>query len=145
MRILYILLFVLLSPQLVAQEAWGNVDKNTVSMSELPPVWPGCEGKSSVKEMSNCFNQKLAQHIAKNFKYPAAEYNANIQGRVVVSFIVNEAGKVEVNSVTGGNEGLQNEAKRNILQMPEVLPGMLAGKPRAISYKVPFTFKTGRD
>ena len=35
---------------------------------------------------------------------------------------------------------LQEEAKRNILQIPEMKPGMLGGKPRAIQYKVPFNF-----
>lgn len=144
MRVLFVLLFISMSFTTMAQETWGTVDKNKVTMQELPPVWPGCESGTTAKELSKCFNQKLAQHIASNFKYPAAEYNANIEGRVIVDFVVNEAGMVEIKSVSGGNEGLQNEAKRNILQMPELKPGMLAGKPRAISYKVPFTFKTGK-
>ncbi|MEP2936758.1 MAG: TonB family protein [Gilvibacter sp.] len=145
MRILFALLFVSICSSAVAQETWGDVDKNKVTMQELPPVWPGCESGTNAQELSKCFNQKLAQHIASNFKYPAAEYNANIEGRVIVDFVINEAGRVEIKSVSGGNEALQNEAKRNILEMPELKPGMLAGKPRVISYKVPFTFKTGRN
>ena len=38
------------------------------------------------------------------------EYKKNIQGRVVVNFVINEQGKVVVKSVTGGNKGLQDAA-----------------------------------
>lgn len=126
-----------------AQE-WGTVDKNKVTMKEIAPVWPGCE-KGSAAQRDNCFNTQLATHIAKNFKYPAEEYKKNIQGRVVVTFVINEQGLIDIKSVTGGNAGLQAEAKRNIMSIPKMAkPGMLAGKPRAIQYTVPITFKTGK-
>ena len=144
MRIIMILMLLVSASQLNAQEVWGNVDKNKVTMSEIPPIWPGCTGDSA-PALSKCFNTNLAKHIAANFKYPAAEYNNNIQGKVIVSFVINTEGKVEVKSVSGGNEALQAEAKRNIMQIPQMQPGMLAGKPREIAYKVPFTFKTGRN
>lgn len=129
---------------LFAQEEWGGVDKNKVTMREVAPIWPGCEG-SDAQQRDNCFNQKLATHIAKNFKYPADEYKSNVQGRVVVEFVVNEQGIIEIKNISGGNAGLQAEAKRNIMSIPKMAkPGMLAGKPRAIQYTVPITFKTGK-
>jgi protein TonB len=134
----------LITTGLFAQEEWGGVDKNTITMKEVAPVWPGCES-GSVEQRDNCFNQKLANHIAKNFKYPAEEYKKNVQGRVVVEFIVNEKGLIEIKNISGGNAGLQAEAKRNIMSIPKMAkPGMLAGKPRAIQYTVPITFKTGK-
>ena len=84
------------------------------------------------------------QHIIKNFKYPATEYKNNVQGKVVVEFVINEKGLVEVKSVTGGSTALQDEAKRNIMAIPKMKPGMMGGKPRAIKYTVPFNFKTGK-
>lgn len=139
-----IILSLFVSTALFAQqEEWGNVNKNTVTMKEVAPVWPGCEGSNATKRDA-CFDQKLVQHITKNFKYPANEYKNNVQGKVTVNFIINEKGMVEVTSVTGGNKGLQEEAKRNIMQIPKMKPGMLGGKPRAIKYTVPFSFKTGR-
>jgi len=126
-----------------AQE-WGGVDKNTVTMKEIAPTWPGCESKSG-SGVDTCFKQKLAQHIGKNFKYPAAAYKANDQGRVVVEFYINEKGSVDIKSVSGGSQLLQDEAKRNISAIPKMAkPGMMAGKPRAIKYIVPITFKTGK-
>lgn len=138
-----IIFSLLLSTISVAQEEWGDVNKNTVTMKEIAPIWPGCESKS-VSQRDACFDKKLMQHVVKNFKYPAAEYKKNVQGRVVVKFIINTKGLVEIKSATGGSPGLQAEAKRNIKAIPKMKPGMMAGKPRAIKYTVPFNFKTGK-
>lgn len=138
-----IIICLLMATTTFAQE-WGKIDKNKVTMREVAPIWPGCE-KGSVTERDNCFDQKLAQHIGKNFRYPAEEYKKNVQGRVVVTFLVTEEGLIDIKSVTGGNAGLQEEARRNILSIPKMVkPGMLGGKPRAIQYIVPITFKTGK-
>ena len=51
---------------------------------------------------------------------------------------------VDILKVSVGNKGLQEEAKRIILALPKMKPGMLGGKPRAIKYTVPFNFKTGK-
>jgi protein TonB len=143
MKRLLIILCLLAASNGFAQE-WGNVNKNKVTMKEVAPIWPGCE-KGNAAQRDNCFNTQLATHIAKNFRYPAAEYKKNIQGRVVVTFVINTEGVIEIKKITGGNEGLQAEAKRNIMSMPKMAkPGMYAGKPKAIEYTVPITFKTGK-
>ena len=121
MKKLLVLLCMSVSVMGFSQE-WGGVDKNTVTMKEVAPTWPGCESKSGAGTDA-CFKQKLAQHIGKNFKYPA------------------EAWK----NISGGTASLQEEAKRNIMLIPKMKkPGMLAGKPKAIKYTVPFDFKTGK-
>ena len=52
---------------------------------------------------------------------------------------------VEVTKVSGGSKSLQEEARRNIMAIPKMSkPGMMGGKPRAISMSVPFNFKTGK-
>ena len=59
--------------------------------------------------------------------------------------MITETGTVDIKSVTGGTASLQEEAKRNIMLIPKMAkPGMLAGKPKAIKYTVPFNFKTGK-
>jgi len=110
-------------------------------MREVAPVWPGCESKSGAQKDA-CFKQMLATHIAKNYKYPVEAYKNKIQGKVVVEFFITEAGTVDIKSVSGGHESLQKEARRNISLIPKMAkPGMLAGKPKAIKYIVPITFK----
>tara|TARA_B100000945_G_C20105271_1_gene467748 strand:+ start:160 stop:594 length:435 start_codon:yes stop_codon:yes gene_type:complete len=144
MKNLFIALCLLFTTTIFAQEEWGDVNKNTVTLKEIGPVWPGCENGSAA-ERDNCFNNKLATHIAKNFKYPPEAYKKNEQGRVIVEFIINEQGMVEVKNVSGGSKALQDEAKRNIMAIPKMAkPGMMGGKPRTIKFTVPFTFKTGK-
>lgn len=125
-------------------QEWGTVQKNEVTMKEIAPVWPGCESNKG-SATDNCFRQKLARHIGKNFKYPPEAYKKNEQGRVVVTFVINTKGMVDIKSVSGGGKLLQKEARRNIMQIPKMSkPGMMAGKPREIEYIVPITFKTGK-
>lgn len=143
MKHLVFAICILFSTTIAAQE-WGDVNKNKVTLKEIAPIWPGCEdGNTTIQE--DCFNKKLAQHVAKNFKYPAEAYKNNEQGKVLVDFTINEKGEVEIKKVSGGTKPLQEEAKRNILSIPKMAkPGMLGGKPRAIQYTVPFNFKTGK-
>lgn len=139
MKNLLIAVCILFSTSIFAQQEWGDVNKNTVTLKEIGPIWPGCE-KGNVSERDNCFNQKLAGHISKNFKFPPG-YQKKEKIRVLVDFIINEKGIVEVTSVSGGTKELQDEAKRNIMSIPKMAkPGMMGGKPRAIKMTVPFSF-----
>lgn len=139
MKTILIAVCILFSTTIFAQQEWGDVKKNKVTLKEIGPIWPGCETGDATKR-DNCFNQQLATHISKNFKFPEG-YQKKEKVRVVVDFIINEKGIVEVNSVSGGTKELQEEAKRNILAIPKMAkPGMMGGKPRVIKMTVPFTF-----
>lgn len=143
MKKLILALFLFTSLTGFSQE-WGSVNKNKLTVKEIGPIWPGCERGNATKR-DNCFNQKLTAHISKNFKYPTEAYKRNEQGKVTVEFIINKKGLVEVKKVSGGTKALQEEAKRNIMTIPKMAkPGMMAGKPRAIHFTVPFNFKTGK-
>jgi periplasmic protein TonB len=140
-----LLVILLLIPAIgFSQEEWGSVNKTTVTLKEIAPVWPGCEGKTGIA-INECFKQKLAQHLGKNFKYPTEAYKRNEQGKVIVVMFINELGLVEIKSVTGGTKLLQDAARRNVNSIPKMArPGLLGGEPRAIEYTIPITFKTGK-
>ena len=141
-KIIFALCF--LATTMSFSQEWGSVNRNTVTMKEIAPIWPGCDSKKGAG-INACFKQKLANHIAKNFKYPGEAYKKNQQGRVIVEFYITEKGTVDIKKVSGGSLLLQEEARRNINLIPKMKkPGMLAGKPRAIKYTVPITFKTGK-
>jgi protein TonB len=142
MKISIIILCVLISATISAQEDW-SLKRSTLKMKETAPVWPGCESDSPTK-INACFNKMLVNHIQKNFKYPAEEYKKNIQGEVVVDFVINTKGLVEIKSATGGNKGLQESAKKIVSLIPKMKPGMFGGKPSVVPYIVPFNFKTGK-
>jgi protein TonB len=144
MKKVLILFSLIISASLYAQGEAGTISGNTVTMNEIAPVWPGCEGVS-LAERDGCFRKKLISHITKNYKYPAEELKKNIQGVVKITFVVNKKGLIDIKSLSGGNKGLQAEAKRNIMLIPKMAtPGQLAGEPHPIEYTIPFTFKTGR-
>jgi periplasmic protein TonB len=140
-----LLVILLLIPAIgFSQEEWGSVNKTTVTLKEIAPVWPGCEGKTGTA-INDCFKQKLVQHVGKNFEYPTEAYKRNEQGKVIVVMFINELGLVEIKSVTGGTKLLQDAARRNVNSIPKMArPGLLGGEPRAIEYTIPITFKTGK-
>ncbi|RLD25570.1 MAG: energy transducer TonB [Bacteroidetes bacterium] len=140
-----LLVVLLLIPAIAfSQDEWGSVNKTTVILKEIAPVWPGCEGKTGVA-INDCFKQKLAQHLGKNFKYPAEAYKRNEQGKVIVEIIINELGKVEIESITGGTKLLRDAARKNVSSIPTMArPGLLGGEPMALNYTIPLIFKTGK-
>ena len=66
----------------------------------------------------------------------------NIQGRVLVTFIVNKDGAiVEPEVVKSVNPSLDKEALRVISTMPNWKPGSQRGKPVRVKYTVPVNFR----
>ena len=84
----------------------------------------------------------LLEYLKKNIKYPAICRENNIQGRVLVTFIVNKDGAiVEPEVVKGVNPSLDKEALRVISQMPNWKPGYQRGKPVRVKFTVPVNFQ----
>jgi protein TonB len=89
---------------------------------------------------------KMYEFIGKNIKYPKEAKENNIQGRVVVQFVVVEDGSIsDVKVLTDLGYGLGEEAVRVIQMMPNWKPGMQKGKPVKVSYKLPIKFELGND
>lgn len=80
----------------------------------------------------------LAQHI----KYPAIAAENNIQGRVMVSFVVERDGSVSnIKVLRGVDPSLDKEAVRVVGEMPKWKPGMQTGKPVRSRFNLPVTFR----
>ncbi len=114
--------------------------------TEEIPVFKGCNETSSRKEAIECFNQKMSNHIRRNFRYPEEAAEKNIQGQVEVSFIINDAGlikdiKAEVSNKQDKTRLLEEEATRIIGLLPKFTPGKHKGKIVNVRYGVPITFK----
>lgn len=115
-----------------------SVSGNAISIREVSPVWPGCSGSDAEKKA--CFKKELLNHVVSNFKFPEGYKKGTVKKPVIVDFVINEEGKAQILGVKGGTKALQEEAKRNILAIPQMTPGQAGGKPRAIKYSMPFTF-----
>ncbi len=87
---------------------------------------------------------ELRKHIAQSIKYPEIARENGIQGRVFVSFVVNQKGKVNnVKIARGIDPALDKEAVRVIENLPDFAPGKQRGKAVKVSYTVPINFKLG--
>ena len=84
----------------------------------------------------------LFQYISKNIKYPAEAEKAGVQGRVIVTFVVEKDGNVSNAKVVKSiNPTLDAEALRVVNGMPNWNPGMQNGEPVRVKYTVPVTFR----
>lgn len=87
-------------------------------------------------------NAALNAYLKKNIKYPQICRENNIQGRVLIQFIVNKDGSiVEPEVVKSVNPYLDNEAIRVISAMPKWTPGEQRGKTVRVKFTVPVNFK----
>lgn len=85
---------------------------------------------------------KLLQFINDNMQYPAEARKKEVQGRVVIQFIVNENGYItEPTIMKSVDPSLDEEALRIIKMLPQWKPGTLHGKAVQVKYTVPVTFR----
>ena len=101
---------------------------------EQMPQFPGGTGK-------------LFEFLSMNVKYPAEAEKNDVQGRVIVTFVVEKDGEVSnAKVVKSVNPALDAEALRVINAMPKWTPGMQGGEPVRVKYTVPVTFRLqGKD
>jgi periplasmic protein TonB len=96
---------------------------------EVMPEFPGGD-----KELINFFANTLS--------YPEIAKRAGVEGKVVLSFIVDKSGKIkDVEVLKGIGAGCDEEAMRVINSMPNWNPGKQNGKPVLTKIKIPVWFK----
>ena len=85
---------------------------------------------------------KLMEYLSKNIKYPSIAQENNIQGRVIVEFVVNKDGSiVEPKVMRSVDTSLDNEAMRVIKSMPKWNPGKWKGEPVTVYITLPIYFQ----
>jgi periplasmic protein TonB len=80
-------------------------------------------------------------YLSKNIQYPKAASKSNISGKVFVSLVVSETGRIsDVKVVKGIGFGCDEEAVRVIAAAPPWIPGKQGGRPVKVRYTVPVNF-----
>lgn len=88
----------------------------------------------------------LMEFLRDNVKYPKGAFERNVQGRVIVGFVVDRDGSVtDVHAFKPLDEELDAEAVRVISAMPKWTPGMVKGEPVRVKYFVPVIFRLKTD
>lgn len=84
---------------------------------------------------------EMLKFVGKNIIYPEEAKAKNIQGKVIIRFVVNTEGKAEgVSVLRSVNTLLDAEAVRVCRTLPRFKPGMQNGKAVDVWYAVPITF-----
>lgn len=111
-----------------------EVKGNSVNVKEKAPIWPGCETTLNKEE---CFNEKFIKLVKEHYRYPRNAEGEFIRGKVLVALEINKEGKAVINSVEGEQKPIVTAVKEMLKHLPQMQPGTIAGKPTAISYKIP--------
>ena len=86
--------------------------------------------------------QALLQYLNSNVKYPVVAQENGVQGRVVISFVVEKDGSVtDVQVAKSVDPSLDKEAQRVVKSMPHWIPGKQNGSAVRVKYVVPVSFK----
>ena len=116
----------------VTEEPVPQSKKVYESVEQMPEFPGGMEG--------------LMRYLQQNVQYPPIAVQNNVQGRVVVQFIIDETGQVgDVEVVRSVSEEVDAEAVRVIKSMPKFEPGRQNGEPVAVWYTLPIAFKMQGD
>ena len=106
-----------------------EVENKVFDVVEQMPSFPGGQGA-------------LMQYLANNIKYPVVAQENGVQGRVVVSFVVERDGSItDVQVVRSVDPSLDREAQRVVRSMPKWIPGKQNGQAVRVKYNVPVSFR----
>ena len=106
------------------------IDEDIIHVrAEIQPSFPG--GPAA-----------MMKFLKDNIKYPSVCAETGIQGRVIVSFVVNKDGSIEqVEVLSGVHERLDAEAVRVVKLMPTWTPGQMQGHAVRTKFNLPVTFR----
>ncbi|MCC8037456.1 MAG: energy transducer TonB [Bacteroidales bacterium] len=115
--------------EIVVEEKKPVEENKVFTAVEQMPQFPGGEAE-------------LYAWIGKNLRYPPMAAENNIQGRVVVQFVVTKTGSIgEVKVLRGKDPDLDKEAVRVVKALPKFIPGKMNGQAVNVWYTLPINFK----
>ena len=89
---------------------------------------------------------ELYKFLAKNIKYPTEAREKKIQGRVILSFVVEEDGSLtDMRVARGIGGGADEEAVRVMNLSPNWSPGIQNGHLVRVAYSIPISFTLAED
>lgn len=117
------------SPEAKEAPADSTAKEEVFMVAEQMPEFPG-----GMKEM--------LKFLQENVKYPENAMKNNVQGRVIVQFVVEKDGTpTEFKVLRSVDPDLDAEALRVMKAMPKWKPGMQRGEVVRVKYTVPVSFK----
>lgn len=135
----------------VNQEGSDDVDKFEAVKEQVVVKEPEPEVKPKEEEIFVAVEQMaefpggqkaLMKWLSDNIRYPEAAQQNDIQGRVVVKFVVEKDGSIGQATIAKGvDKDLDREALRVVKKMPKWQPGKNNGVAVRSYFNLPVTFK----
>lgn len=122
-----------------ASASSGGTSGDIYNKVEEAPRFPGCEQYPSQKDKELCANQKLQTYLYRNIKYPDIARKTGVQGRCIISFVVEKDGTItnaKIAQDIGG--GCGEEALRVVNSMNNMNEPWRSGKQRGNPVRVQF-------
>lgn len=129
--------------------AWCSAQNDTinpVNVASEMPRFPGCEFYTDASLKKKCAEEKLLGFIYQNIVYPDSAIANNIEGTVVLQFVVTKTGDiVQPKILKDIGHGCGEEALRMLDLMKEQnivwSPGNNNGTPVDVTFNMPVRFK----
>jgi len=149
MKLFYFLILVLIFPVLIqAQDENPTNSIYTIVDVDEAPRFPGCEYMEGPKEKKQCSEKEMLKFIYTKIKYPRLARENDIEGIVVVSFIVEKDGSIDPNHIEatrGIGAGCDQEAMRVIAALPQFISGKQDNLPVRVQFNLPIRFNLDKD
>lgn len=108
---------------------------------ENVPIYPGCETLESNDERKRCMSKKIARSVNRNFNTDLAnELGLTGKQRIIVTFVIDQQGKVTNIKAQANHPRLETEAQRVVAKLPIFIPATHKGKNVSVKYSLPITF-----
>ena len=123
------------------------VDETKEQVDEEPPINPDEDDEEKMKIVEELPKYpggmvEFMKWLTKTLQYPKAALKQNVQGKVIISFIVNEDGSLSnIKVEKGAHRWLDSEALRVARMMPAWEPGIENGKPCRSKVAIPIVFE----
>jgi protein TonB len=89
--------------------------------------------------------EKFREWVQKRTNYPQTAQDNGIQGKVIITFVVEKDGSVSnVKVMKGVDKILDDEAVKAIESSPKWSPGLQRGKPVRVRFLFPLVFSFNR-
>lgn len=121
------------------------VEDEIFKVVEQMPRFPGCENKATEAEKSECAKAKMLEYIYSNLKYPIIAMENNIEGQVVLQFVVEADGSITDIRILRDIGGSCGEAAEYVIKGMNKMgqkwtPGKQRGRPVRVLFTLPVKF-----
>ncbi len=147
MRKLIFLIIIISSYCNLLQAQTANTDTTIYKVAEEQPRFPVCEKlDTTVAVKMQCAQQQLMLFMSRNIFYPVEARESNIEGQVVINFVVEKDGGLSNPKILkdiGGGCGIEALRLVNLMidQQIKWVPGKNKGIPVRTLFTLPVKFK----